>query len=86
MWLGKNGFLPDFIHIARFDRGDNDKSCYDANILIDDKVENLMSWTAAGKLAICFTQPWNKEWIGLRADNFTDVVDFIDWYREDMCL
>lgn len=42
-------------------------------VLIDDGMHNLEPWEAAGGLAICYSQPWNAGWKGLRVHNWYEV-------------
>jgi 5'(3')-deoxyribonucleotidase len=36
----------------------------DADVLIDDKPENVMEWSKKEKIAILFDQPWNQSIVG----------------------
>lgn len=71
-WLGRNGFNPAFVHIVPFRES---KAHVDdrVDILIDDKIENLIDFEASGRRAICFAQEWNEGWRGERYDNFDDL-------------
>lgn len=41
----------------------HDKSIIDADVLIEDRPENLQAWfDATGKPGIMFTRPWNEGW------------------------
>ena len=73
IWLGKNGFNPAFIYIVPFRAS---KAHFDdrVDILIDDKIENLVDFEAAGRRAICFTQEWNEDWQGERYDDFNELL------------
>lgn len=46
-------------------------------ILIDDSIENLQSFTKEGGISICYAQNWNKEYKGLRCDNWSQIYDLI---------
>jgi 5'(3')-deoxyribonucleotidase len=37
------------------------KATVAADVLIDDKVENILEWANTGRFAILFQQPWNEE-------------------------
>lgn len=57
------------------------KTCVDADVLIDDKPENVIEWCATGRKAILFSQPWNRDMevpVGCRvADGWEEVVTAI---------
>lgn len=56
-WLNYVDLPFDQIHIL----SDNQpKSSIEADILIDDKPENLVDWANHGRMAIRFDQPWNR--------------------------
>lgn len=78
MWLNKHGFLksnlahgtdPDWLAV-------NDKTLVRADILLDDKFENVASFPGIG---ILYTQPWNKNknWY-LRVNGWQGFVNTID--------
>lgn len=56
-----------------------DKSvCAKSNrILIDDSIINLKTFSKEGGISICYTQGWNKEYNGLRCDNWEQVYKLI---------
>jgi 5'(3')-deoxyribonucleotidase len=42
------------------------KTDVDADVLVDDRTENVMEWSLSGRRAVLFDRPWNT---GLRATN-----------------
>ncbi len=40
----------------------HDKSIIDADVLIEDRPENLEAWLKTGKPGIIFTRAWNEDW------------------------
>ena len=44
------------------------------DILIDDSISNLKGFKG---IKICFDAPWNKEWNGLRFDNWDELADYL---------
>ena len=47
-------------------------------ILIDDDINHLNSWKENGGVAICFgNYGWNKEWKGIKADNWEDIYKIV---------
>jgi len=52
-----------------------DKTLHTADILVDDRVENLVGWAGAGERAICFDQPWNKDWKGQRVRSYAALYN-----------
>ena len=61
--------------------GNESKSTYVAETLVDDGVHNIGDWISnSRKVPIIFTQPWNQglePLYGHRADNWEDVVRII---------
>jgi 5'(3')-deoxyribonucleotidase len=58
------------------------KSTVDADVLIDDRPENVEEWYAAGRTAVLFCQPWNDAYIPRPRDlhvavDWPDVVTLI---------
>lgn len=82
-WLGRHRVPANEIHIVR------DKHRLDGVALLDDFIDNLEAFAATGRLAVCFDQPWNRDWNGPRVrsveeffemmaahlDNGTDALD-----------
>jgi len=60
-WLSflQNDYLT-FSGVALLSNGEN-KASVDADILIDDKTENLFDWNEAGRRGYLFHQPWNSK-------------------------
>lgn len=59
-WLEKHG-LGGFPVIFEWD-----KHKIDGQALVDDAVHNLQAFAETGRVAICFTAPYNWDWKGLR--------------------
>lgn len=67
------GIDTEFIGVYGFDKSEIDMS---GGILIDDELKNLNSSNA--DLKICFgNYDWNKEWTGIRAENWSKVRQII---------
>lgn len=65
-----------------------DKEVTQGDVLIDDKVDNLLKWSATNPegTAILFEQPWNRNdphWDGIRVDNWPDLVALLDGYDDE---
>lgn len=54
-----------------------DKCSVPADLMVEDRVENLQALAAAGVRAICYSQPWNSEWAGERVVCWGDVLDLV---------
>jgi 5'(3')-deoxyribonucleotidase len=55
------------------------KESVEADVLIDDKPENIAGWITAGRNAILFDQPWNQDYHGgYRAVTWRDVERIVD--------
>ena len=56
------------------------KTVVKADVLIDDKPENLKEWADSVRWAICFDQPWNRGEgvLGSRAYGWPGVLDKVD--------
>lgn len=59
-----------------------DKTTFDLDVMIDDSVEILRSFSNTTTLPICWHQPWNWEWGGWRASDWSTAMDFIDIVKE----
>ncbi len=46
--------------------------------LLDDFVYNLEKFSENGGLSVCFDQPWNKEWNGLRVKTLYEYFTLIE--------
>ena len=76
-WLRNHGFEYDALFF-----GEN-KSLVDADVIIDDRVETLQSFHKKnGTLAICFDQPWNRDWKGERVQTWQDVPELIKRHQK----
>lgn len=56
------------------------KTVVEADILIDDKPENLIEWRDAGRTAVQFVRNWNKNYLidsVLRAEGWKEVVNLL---------
>lgn len=74
-WLSLHGFPYDELHFTK------DKTGFDLDVLLDDCVDNLTPfWSAedCDTLPICWDQPWNQEWTGLRASTWEKVEQYIE--------
>ena len=67
-WLKKRGIAYDEIQIKE------NKEEVDLDILIDDRVETVEKFIAAGRKAFLFTQPWNAESDLPRVDGWAQIV------------
>jgi 5'(3')-deoxyribonucleotidase len=56
------------------------KECIRAALIIDDKIETLQSFPGAG---ICFNQPYNQEWTGLRVKHWFEVPSLVESILSD---
>ena len=58
------------------------KSIIKADVLVDDKPENVWEWMEAGRIAILFDRPWNRTPLAtdaiVRARDWPDVVSIIE--------
>lgn len=78
VWLGINGLAPDFVCVARFDRKPKvSKATFPADVLVDDCVDNLLEWEAAGRTAVCFRQRWNRQYQGKTVSNFEELFEHL---------
>lgn len=59
-------------------RTDSKKGEFSKNydIIIDDSAENLEDIIIHGGRAVCYNQPWNKNWTGERVYNFNHLKYF----------
>lgn len=86
-WLQHNRFLdtnkfndPDYMEIT-------DKTLIKADLIIDDRVGNVMGFVNAGKCAIVFTKPWNLDLASddecvFRANDWQEVVRLVKTISE----
>ena len=52
-----------------------DKRVIAGDILIDDGIHNLEA-SVDTEIPICFNQPWNKEWKGLRINKLEELIRY----------
>lgn len=57
----------------------SDKSLILADIIVDDKPDNVVGFSGAGLL---FTKPWNKTFKLPRANNWKEVIRQIEYYEK----
>ena len=55
LWLEKQGMTKHKKTIYTFDK--TESPC---QVLIDDKIENLLEFEALSRMAVCIKQPWNE--------------------------
>ena len=67
-------------------REGDSKARLDGDILVDDKVKNVLEWAETGRLALLFSRQWNQEafgrqshWEIFRVGDWEHVVDTIKW-------
>lgn len=60
-WLAQHNVPYDSLS---FVQNVADKALLELDVLIDDKVENIENWTAAGRNAIVYNQAWNQHYHG----------------------
>lgn len=73
-WVGQNlPWLTDhdviFTHQKSLIRGD---------VLLDDHPRHLMQFHATGGTAVCFDQPYNQSYRGIRAEGWPAFMHYID--------
>lgn len=69
-WLADNSFSYHSIHFTP------DKYVVEGHALVDDYDKNLNESSA--KFPICFGQPWNKNYKGLRVEGYDECYDILD--------
>lgn len=62
----------------------NNKAIIRSHALIDDSVINCDTVAQHGILPICYNQPWNQDWGGMRAHDFYDVHDLVLELTEEL--
>ena len=76
-WLHKNNIPYDAISFAK------DKSSIDGMILVDDAIHNLEA--SNSNYNICFTQPWNTDYKGMRVDSLEGLANMLSVHsKEDL--
>jgi uncharacterized HAD superfamily protein len=71
LWIGKHNIPTNEVHVTHY------KSEIDGYALLDDFVDNLDEFHATGRLAVCFDQPWNRDWKGPRVKTVDQFFDFV---------
>lgn len=74
-WLNNNNINYDSLHFSK------NKNIVNADILIDDRLENCQRFSSYNKRAFCVDAPWNQEWEGIRVHNTDEVIDVLKRYR-----
>lgn len=80
-WLGK--WRPPFQQVIITSKEDVKADFTDADILIDDKIDNVVQWAKTGRRAILFTRPHNLSYAVpeganmIRAAGWSDVLNII---------
>ncbi|MEK6907080.1 MAG: hypothetical protein AABW45_00990 [Nanoarchaeota archaeon] len=75
--LTKEWFVREKI---RYDRilFTKDKSEFEGDYLLDDRVPELENILRGKKsVPVCFNQPWNQDWKGLRVYNYQEFLDIV---------
>lgn len=85
IWLGK--WRPPFQQVIITSKDDVKADFSDADVLIDDKVENVEAWAATGRKAILFDRSHNIEYeepVGIdRAVGWGQVLSLIWFYERE---
>jgi len=79
IWLGK--WRPAFtkVTITKLEDKKSDKS--DADVLIDDKPQNVLDWIETGRKAILFTSAHNRTFGVIRGSHLTRADDWAEVIR-----
>lgn len=84
-WLAK--WHPTFDQLTFVDLDGSKPEASQAMVLIDDRPQNVEEWCAAGRVAILFDRPWNREvslaWHPLfgnatRAADWSEVLELME--------
>lgn len=62
----------------------SNKTILPSQLLFDDAIINLDMAKQAGILPVCYNQPWNQDWTGLRVHDFLDVYDLVVQLTEEL--
>lgn len=55
-----------------------DKGIFEGDMLLDDSTKNLEDiLETKSAIPVCFNQPWNRDWKGLRVYNYHEFLDII---------
>ena len=71
-WLLKHGFPYSGLVITAI------KDIANCDVYIDDGPHNIKALREAGKLAVCFNQPWNRFVTGDRVKTLQEFVEIVD--------
>ncbi|MEJ2050598.1 MAG: hypothetical protein P8Y60_12325 [Calditrichota bacterium] len=71
LWIGKHNIPTNEIHVTHY------KSEINGYALLDDFIDNLDEFHATGRLAVCFDQPWNRDWKGPRVKTVDQFFNFV---------
>ena len=71
-WILKHNLPYDGIVITGI------KNAVNCDIFIDDGPHNIKALREAGKLAVCFSQPWNRFVTGDRVKTLQEFVEIVD--------
>lgn len=74
-WLNYINIQWSEVHILS--NGES-KAQVDADILIDDKMENVIEWAASGRKALLFDRPWNQQIEATRIERCYDWRDVVN--------
>lgn len=61
----------------------NDKTCINADIFIEDSVDNMKALLEAGTLPICMDQPWNQDWPAERITKWSELEPLLERLEQD---
>jgi 5'(3')-deoxyribonucleotidase len=79
-WLSYINLPFSGIHILT---NQEPKSMVDADILIDDKPDNIFEWVMHARHGVLFDREWNqKAQVGMRAKGWAEVVGCVEGIRE----
>ena len=80
-WLGK--WRPEFNRVTIVSSGQKKSDFTDADVLVDDNVDNCLDFITKGRRAVLFTRPWNGEFVpdsrNPRCDTWVQVVNHLNY-------
>jgi len=77
-WLTKHNVYFDSIHFTKH------KEWIRGDVLVDDKISNLVNARRAGMIAIAVTHPWNKAWDGPRVADCSEIRNVVSVVMKDI--
>jgi len=79
VWLGKHGFSFKELHFTK------NKEVLDIDVLVDDYEDNLIKFSNAGKISICFSHKYNTDIQDLfpTIKSLKELPSFIDDLEEE---